>query len=216
MALRVAFDLDGVLADLATEVERCRDEIFGDSATAFPSGQSPERRLWQHVETIENFWERLNELEPGAISRLGAIAADSRWEIIFLTTRPATAGATVQVQSQRWLQSKGFPLPSVYVVSGSRGKIAAALDLHAVVDDRLEHCVDVVADSKARPILFLNSELRDRGLQGSADRLGIQTVETMAQCLEILAEMDAAANEDPGILKRVMRKLGLDSDTRGV
>ena len=216
MALRVAFDLDGVLADLATEIERCRDEIVGHSAARLPVSQSLERRVWQHVETIENFWERLDELEPGAVSRLASIGADSAWEIIFLTTRPATAGGTVQLQSQRWLQSKGFPLPSVYVVPGSRGKVAAALALDAVVDDRLEHCLDVVADSKARPILFLNSESLKNGLQGSADRLGIQTVETMVQCLEVLAEMDAAASEDPGILKRVMRKLGLNSETREV
>jgi hypothetical protein len=38
----------------------------------------------------------------------------------------------------------------------------------------------------------------------------------MVQCLEVLAEMDAAASDDPGILKRVMRKLGLNSETRGV
>ena len=39
-------------------------------------------------------------------------------EIIFLTKRPESAGATAQVQTQRWLQSKGFALPSVFVVQG--------------------------------------------------------------------------------------------------
>ncbi len=37
------------------------------------------------------------------------------------------SGATPQVQTQRWLESKGFRLPSVFVVQGSRGRIAAAL-----------------------------------------------------------------------------------------
>jgi len=217
VSLRIAFDLDGVLADLATELDRRRDEILGDAGTRSQGpGQSLERRLWRHVETTENFWERLNELEDGAVSRVAAVAAESRWEVIFLTTRPTTAGATVQVQSQRWLNSKGFPLPSVYVVQGSRGKVAAALELDVVVDDRLDHCLDVVADSKARPVLFLNNESRNSGLRASAERLGIQTVETMVQCLELLAEIDAAASEDPGIVKRVMRKLGIDPETRGV
>src|SRR5467141_386721 len=43
------------------------------------------RRLWRHVETIENFWEGLKELEPGVIARLASIATERRWEIIFLT-----------------------------------------------------------------------------------------------------------------------------------
>src|SRR3954465_14239467 len=42
-----------------------------------------QRRLWRHVETIDNFWESLNELEPGVIKRLAALAAERRWEIIF-------------------------------------------------------------------------------------------------------------------------------------
>ena len=112
-----------------------------------------QRKLWRHVETIENFWETLSENEPGVVARLAKIAIDRRWEVIFLTKRPQTAGATAQVQSQRWLESKGFPLPSVFVVQGSRGRIAAALDLAIVVDDRPENCLDVVVDSKARAIL---------------------------------------------------------------
>src|SRR6185295_8231856 len=81
-----------------------------------------QRRLWRHVESIEDFWQTLRELEPGVLKRLAALAPERRWEIIFLTKRPETAGATAQVQSQRWLESKGFSLPSVFVVQGSRGR----------------------------------------------------------------------------------------------
>ena len=112
-----------------------------------------QRRLWRHVESIENFWQTLAEIEPGVVSRLATIATDRRWEIIFLTKRPETAGATAQVQTQRWLESKGFALPSVFVVQGSRGRIAASLGLDIVVDDRPENCLDVVVDSKARALL---------------------------------------------------------------
>src|SRR5262245_17278559 len=112
-----------------------------------------ESKLWRHVQSIENFWEGLQELEPGVIPRLAGIAADRRWDIIFLTKRPDTVGSTAQVQSQRWLEAKGFPLPSVYVVQGSRGRIAAALGIDVVIDDRPENCLDVVVDSKARAIL---------------------------------------------------------------
>src|SRR5579862_9258831 len=37
-----------------------------------------QRKLWRHVESIENFWEMLDELEPGMIARLAALAAARR------------------------------------------------------------------------------------------------------------------------------------------
>ena len=37
---------------------------------------------------------------------------------------------------------------------GSRGKVAAALALDVVLDDRPENCLDVLSDSKAKPILI--------------------------------------------------------------
>ena len=52
-----------------------------------------QRRLWRHVESIENFWESLTEIEPGSVQRLAAIATDRRWEVIFLTKRPGTGPA---------------------------------------------------------------------------------------------------------------------------
>ncbi len=142
-------------------------------------------RLWRHVGTLDNFWQSLREIEPGAVKRLADVAAARRWEVIFLTKRPASAGATAQVQSQRWLASKGFERPSVYVVQGSRGLIAAALDLDVVVDDRHENCCDVVVDSGARAILVW----RGQGEQFStaAERLGVEVVRTVGECLDVLS-----------------------------
>ena len=170
-----------------------------------------QRKLWRHVETIENFWETLNELEPGVIARLAAVASDHRWEVIFLTKRPETRGSTSQVQTQRWLESRGFCLPSVYVVQGSRGRIAASLGLDIVVDDRPENCLDVVVDSKARAVLVWREKHVPEGMR----RLGIGVVKTTAECLEILTELDstAATAERPGVMHRVMRLFGLKEPT---
>jgi hypothetical protein len=165
-----------------------------------------QRRLWRHVESIEDFWQTLQELEPGIIKRLAALALERRWEIIFLTKRPETAGATAQVQSQRWLESKGFSLPSVFVVQGSRGRIADALALDIVVDDRPENCLDVVVDSKARAILVWRED--ERLLPAAARRLGIGVVKTVGESLDIISQIDAASREDPGVLARVKRLLG--------
>jgi hypothetical protein len=244
MSLRIAFDLDGVLADMESEIFRQAELIFGEAMrrkleeradetteTEAPAqadstqedsetsaGTPPpivklnmtsrqERRLWRHVATLENFWESLQETEQGVVARLAAIAAERRWEIIFLTKRPETAGSTAQVQSQRWLESKGFPLPSVYVVQGSRGKIAAALGLDIVIDDRPENCLDVVVDSKARAVLVWREHRKV--LPTAAHRLGIGVVQSVGECLDILTTVDSKTAETPGVLERVRRMLGL-------
>lgn len=165
------------------------------------------RRLWRHVEGIENFWEGLSEIEPGTVARLAAVAIDRKWEVLFLTKRPETAGSTAQVQTQRWLESKGFALPSVYVVQGSRGRVAAALELDFVVDDRPENCLDIVADSKARAVLVWRES--EKQLPITARRLGIGVVRSMDECLNILTRIDASESDKFRFVERVMQLLGL-------
>ena len=166
-----------------------------------------ERRLWRHIETIENFWEGLAEIEPGVTKKLASIATERRWEIIFLTKRPDSAGATAQVQTQRWLESKGFKLPSVFVVQGSRGRIASALRLDVIIDDRPENCLDVVMDSKARAILVWRDDPAQ--LPGAAKRLGIGLVKSVDHCLEVLTQLDSPDKDEPGVMARVKKLLGL-------
>jgi hypothetical protein len=248
--LRIAFDLDGVLADMESELARQAEALFGDgpirpvpprapepaeapeaSVDTPPGGdgESPDiepppvrltltprqqRKLWRHVQGIHNFWETLTEIEPGAVARLAEIASARRWEVIFLTKRPRTAGVTAQVQTQRWLNARGFSWPSVYVVQGSRGRIAAALDLSIVVDDRPENCLDVVADSKARAILVWRDD--ERLLPESMRRMGIGAVASMEECFSALAEIDAAPASEAGVFDRVLRLLGLKENPQAV
>ena len=240
MALRIGFDLDGVLADMEVAIVREATKLFGSKLSRPPepgrdaasmTGLMPEeltdnaplrqelelterqrRQLWRHVRSIDNFWESLEEIEPGSVERLARLTENRRWEIIFLTRRPATAGRTAQLQSQIWLEKKGFRLPSVYVVTGSRGLIAASLMLDIVVDDTPENCMDVASDSRARTIaIFRNRE----ALPPSAlDRMGIQVVESTAQCLDLLAEIDSSlARQQTSRFERVMQKLGLKEPT---
>jgi len=169
-----------------------------------------QRELWKAVRERENFWESLDEIEPGALARLHSLVQSRRWELIFLTSRPETAGDTAQAQSHRWLSAHGYPDPSVFVVHGSRGKIAAALHLDVLVDDRPENCLDVAIDSTARGILVWRGDTGK--VPASARHLGIGAVNSMKECLDILEELDRSSGE-PGMLDRLKRLLGLKPAT---
>jgi hypothetical protein len=227
--LRIGFDLDGTLADMESALARESILLFGpesgepdEPVEPIEPSEHRERReprephhltsrqqqhLWRHVNTIDNFWETLDESEPGIVARLASLATSRRWEIIFLTKRPETAGATAQVQTQRWLAAKGFPLPSVFVVQRSRGRIAASLELDLVIDDRPENCLDVVVDSKARAILVWRADAKL--LPPAACRVGIGVVSSVSGCLDILMEIGTAPDQPTGVLNRVLRLLGL-------
>ena len=168
-------------------------------------------QLWDHVKKIENFWSTLPELEPGIIARIAKAAVERRWEVIFLTTRPSTAGELVQMQSQRWLEAHGFQYPSVYVVQRSRGKIADALALDAFVDDRPENCLDIAVESRAKVILVWHGNLAD--VPAGAKRLGVQPVLTISEAMVLLEKLDDVRSK-PGFMRSLKRALGSDDSNR--
>jgi hypothetical protein len=162
-------------------------------------------QLWDHVKKIENFWTTLPELEPGIISRIAKAAADRRWEVIFLTTRPCTEGDLVQLQSQQWLHAHGFQFPSVYVVHRSRGRIADALALDVFVDDRPENCLDIAVESKAKVILVWHGDLND--VPPGARRLGVRPVSSITEALHLIEALDDYRNK-PGFMNSIKRAIG--------
>lgn len=166
-------------------------------------------QLWDHVKKIDNFWTTLPEIEPGIISRIAKAAAERRWEIIFLTTRPATSGELVQLQSQRWLEAHGMAFPSVFVVQRSRGKIADALGLDAFVDDRPENCLDLAVESKAKVILVWHGRMSD--VPAGAKRLGVRAVATSSEALALLEQLDDVRNQ-PSLMRSFKKAIGVASD----
>jgi hypothetical protein len=162
-------------------------------------------QLWDHVKKIPDFWTTLAELEPGIIARIARTATERRWEVIFLTTRPSTAGELVQLQSQRWLEAHGFHFPSVYVVQRSRGKIADALGLDAFVDDRPENCLDIAVESKAKVLLIWQGDLAD--VPAGAKRLGVRPVQTINEAVSILEQLDDIRNKG-SFVKTLKRAFG--------
>jgi hypothetical protein len=231
--VRISFDMDGVLADMDATLARIADQEFGVNAKA-GAGLGPDNeqapaaeddrdapppydtallnaltgrqqlRLWQRVRDTRNFWETLDECEPGTVRRIQKLAHELRWDVLFVTQRPGTAGRTQQLQTQHWLRRRGFEYPAVYTTIGSRGAIASALTLDAHIDDRLQHCVDVATESKAWPILvWRDTESFDR-IRVGATTLGIAVVRTVAEALDRIEQADRAAAQ-PGQLSLLDR-----------
>lgn len=236
MSLRVAFDLDGTLADMEQVLRREAERMFPslraarvpeprsdadaddvlpqdddtsplDATPAGPfSGALTSRqwaRLWAQVRRSEDFWLSLPEIDEGIVARIAALALERRWDVLFITTRPRSKGQTTQLQSQKWLQQHGFPLPSVYVVQRSRGLIAQALELDVVVDDRLENCVDVALESKALPILIRPSAM----VSPDARPAGVRVVASIREAVSVLERIDDERRQ-PGVVRSIRKWLG--------
>jgi hypothetical protein len=201
-----AEDVEGQLAAGARTPDGEAQASSGQPS-ARPLTRSELRRLWDHVGTVDNFWRSLGEIEAGALARFWSLAARHQWEVLFLTQRPPSAGDTAQVQSHRWLQAHGFDAPSVFVMNGSRGRVAHALALDAVLDDRPENCLDVVSDSKATPLLIWR--FRRDAVPAGVARTRIQTVFSMKEALDRLEQLTERSKPNT-ILARVRAAMGLD------
>ena len=91
------------------------------------------------------------------------------------------------------------------VTRGSRGTLAAALHLDVLIDDTVQHCVDVITESKATPFLVLREP--DAATEGNAKRLGIRVVRSVEECLVILEELQRQ-RENPKLLDRLRQSIG--------
>jgi 5'(3')-deoxyribonucleotidase len=239
--LRIGFDMDGTLADLASAYADMEDRLFGPDLAEHErptpeareaeqhgrSGETPaattgdkrrssgrssrrggarhRERVWRAIEETPNFWNTLKPLEPGAVKRIYELMSEHHWEVFFITQRPATAGATVQWQTQKWLIQHGFKMPSVIPLSGARGKCAAALQLDYLIDDTPQNCLDVLSDSSTRAILLVDE--RDPLAESSARRLGVGTAHNINEVLELLVQATEARG-NPSLFEKLRKLAG--------
>jgi hypothetical protein len=209
MSLRVGVDLDGVVANFRAAFEAVASAAgvalgapAGDAAISDPLPSREIKRIWEKVKASPNWWATLEPHEPRQIVRLYETSRRLKWEVVFMTRRPVTAGDSVQVQSQWWLERQGFSYPAVVTVPGSRGELANALRLDVIVDDQLINCVDVVSASTAKALLLLrdpvDAETRDQALSR-----GIGVVTSLGEAVAVLESLHDTFRERRGRLQRL-------------
>jgi hypothetical protein len=225
--------MDGVLADFAAAFAEVDRRLFGPSADLTiespeieaeqqeiaepprtadaPNPRELRRRrdaIWREIHDTPDFWTTLKPLSPTAVSRIHGLMLRHGWEVFFITQRPATRGETVQRQTQVWLREQGFDLPSVLVIGGSRGAAAGALRLNVHVDDSARNCLDIVADSQARPILIAGP---DSPTQPGGKDPHIDTVRSIDEALDRLEQISLAQASESTVLSRLLRLMGWKS-----
>ena len=172
------------------------------TSAADPLSSREIKRIWDHVKRTPNWWVHLAPYEPAQIPRLYELARRLKWEVVFMTRRPATAGDPVQFQTQWWLEQQGYYYPAVLTVPGSRGELANALRLDIVIDDQLLNCIDVVSGSTAKAMLLLRDGAEPVNKEHAASR-GIGVVGSLEEAVDVLEHLHDTVRERRGRLQRL-------------
>lgn len=159
MVRKIAFDLDGVVADYQRPYGEVLVDVTGEDR--FPEGWRTDPRFPEHwdydfaagytkeqrdlalrsIHEDSNFWRRLPPL-PGAltVAQCPGLSGPGA-EIYFMTIR---AGVFVKDQTEEWCHDVlGFEFPTV-LISKHKGTLCSALGIHAFIDDKPENVESVV------------------------------------------------------------------------
>jgi hypothetical protein len=203
--LRLGIDVDGVVADFRTAFRRLAERELGRAPRDVEAelSKTDVERLWRAVATIPNWWLDMPAYEPDQIARLYTEARRGRWEVFFLTSRPPSAGDSVQLQTQVWLEKQGFYLPAVLTTpAGSRGELARSLRLDLAIDDRMVNCIEIISASNSKAVLITRGEQEPR-IRESAEARGVGVVTSLSQGLDAIERLDELLTTRKGRLVRL-------------
>ena len=203
--LRLGIDVDGVVADFRSAFRALAERELGiapDDVEAELSKAQVER-LWKSVASTINWWVDIPAYEPDQIERLYKQARRGRWEVFFMTSRPASGGDTVQLQTQVWLERFGYYLPAVLTApGGARGELARSLRLDIALDDRVVNCMEIISASNSKALLVARGE-SELKVRESAEARGIGVVTTLSQALDAIERLEDLLTTRRGRLVRL-------------
>lgn len=203
--LRLGVDVDGVVADFRAAFRTLAERELGRAPHDVEKelSKADVDRLWKSVGAATNWWLDVPAYEPDQIGRLYAESRRCRWEIFFMTSRPVSAGDTVQLQTQAWLERYGFYLPSVLTApAGARGELARSLRLDLTLDDRMVNCLEIISASNSRALMVLRDSV-ESGARESAEARGIGVVTSLSQGLDAIERLDELLMTRRGRLVRL-------------
>ena len=150
--MRIGFDLDGTVADLQGALAREARRLFRHrsgyiatlrvarggadrSRAAHQPVDDPvftmsslsvrqQKELWAAACARVNFWEGLDEIEPGSLQRLARIVRERKWEVIFLTSRPRDRRRHRAASKSALARRTGFRCPqsSLFIGRAARSQ----------------------------------------------------------------------------------------------
>lgn len=165
---KIGWDIDGVLASFVPAFTKIAHEMFGTriaeehEATSWNFdwlGLSKEQvdAVWRKIRETENFWGTLPPyLLPETYSRIGALA--EAYPTYFITSRIQTAGALVELQTQRWLKWKAGIDEANVIVSSRKGDCCRGVGVTHYLDDKFTNCLDILKGSPGTQVFMLLRE----------------------------------------------------------
>lgn len=203
--LRLGIDVDGVVADFRSAFRALAERELGIAPRDAESDltKADIEQLWRAVAGKPNWWLDVPAYEPDQIRRLYSRVRQSRWEVFFMTSRPPSAGDSVQLQTQVWLERYGFFLPSVLTApTGARGELARSLRLDLALDDRIVNCLEIISASNAKAVMMLRTPAEPNARE-SAEARGVGVVSTFAEALDAIERLEVLLANRRGRLVRL-------------
>ena len=216
--LRLGIDVDGVVADFRSAFRALAERELGIAAEDAESDltKADIDRLWRTVAATSNWWLDVPPYEPEQIGRLYARVRQSRWEVFFMTSRPPSAGDSVQLQTQVWLERHGFLLPSVLTApAGARGELARSLRLDLALDDRIVNCLEITSASNSKAVMVLRNPVETNARE-SAEARGVGVVSTLAEAVDAIERLDELLSTRRGRLVRLADWFQVKKETPGL
>ena len=141
--MRIALDVDGVLADFIWSFTQVATEL-GVMTGRFRTSDQQEwsfpcdvNSVWEEVKGRWNWWMTLEPIATtDEISALNKAIGEH--DVYFITSRPRTRGLSAERQTHHWLTSIGLQAAHASVIAtraGSKGALCKALDIEAVLED---------------------------------------------------------------------------------